>query len=720
MNFFVLAPLTAAIINAFLGFFVFTRSPRSHANRVYLLFSLALVLWNLGVLFMFFAETPTTALSISRALHLPVIFLLFFLIHMVMLIFKIEIKKPYYIFYSIPAILGSTTFSPFIIKDVQYSGYSFYGVAGPGFYIFTFFLVIAFLAFIPIAIKKRKAATGFETQKINSLIIAYFILLFSGLHDTLPVFEIYNYPILGMTVYPLGTIGSSIFAVFLAYGVLQHQILDIYTSLGRISATCARLFLLFLVFFLSLLTVALIFPSGFSYFSLFSSILIFLATTSLGSIFFPKLIGIGEEHLEKRILGDRFEYQDKIREFSNSILYYSSEKYLYDDLDKILIRVFGFHSYSFFLIDENSESFYLQQSHPKRAAEDSNLLPINSVIPKWFKDPTNQLFGSLGNSNVLNLEDLDEAQKPSLRDLQVKLCFRLKSGNELLGFLMVGEKTGNRPVTNLDLTLLLELTTNLGLFINQSRLKRQIARAQEVELLGNLSRGLAHDLNNLITPIFTYCQLAESSPERSESLKDFAHLAKRNLMTMQAYIKESLFFSTNQEPKFHHVRVMEILKDAGALHERTLAERNIRLQVSCPENLEMTFDDVLIQRLLSNLIHNAADASPRDAQIELTVAVLNRSFQKRKWIRFTVQDYGTGIPEEEIDRVFIPYYTTKDTGDNRRGSGLGLSICRRIVDLHHGSISIYSKVDAGTRVEVDLPSNLPPAPSNSYPETVHA
>src|SRR5690554_5825035 len=103
MNFFVLAPLTAAIINSFLGIFVFTRSPSSHPNRVYLLFSAALVVWNVGVLLMFFAETPERALMISRSLHFGVIFLPFFLIHVVFLIVKIEVKISYYLAYIIPA-----------------------------------------------------------------------------------------------------------------------------------------------------------------------------------------------------------------------------------------------------------------------------------------------------------------------------------------------------------------------------------------------------------------------------------------------------------------------------------------------------------------------------------------------------------------------------------------------------------------------------------------
>src|SRR5690606_11251252 len=113
-------------------------------------------------------------------------------------------------------------------------------------------------------------------------------------------------------------------------------------------------------------------------------------------------------------------------------------------------------------------------------------------------------------------------------------------------------------------------------------------RSQEVELLGNVSRGLAHDLNNLITPVFTYCQLTEGTTEGNESLKEFATLAKRNLLTAQAYIRESLFFSTNQEPKLREVGVMEILRNLMELHQSVLAARKVQFVISCPDDLVMT------------------------------------------------------------------------------------------------------------------------------------
>lgn len=720
MNFFVLAPLTAAIINSFLGIFVFSRSPSSHANRIYLLFSAALVTWNLGVLLMFFTSDPDQALKVSRGLHFGVIFLPFFLLHIVFLILGIEIKRTYYAIYSLPLALSATNFTDLFIKDVKKADYSYYGVAGSGFSIFSFLLLLVLVAFLAAVLRKAKSASGNERQKIRSLLVAYFILLFSGIHDTLPVFEIYRYPFFGTTVYPLGMIGSIIFAGLLAYGVLQHQILNIYTNLGRIAATCARIFLLFMVFFLSLLTVSLILPEYFSYTALFSSIIIFLVTIVLGSILFPKLIGISEERLEKRMFGDRFEYKDKIRAFNHQLLYFENEAVMHEELNEILRQVFSFGCYYLFVLDEVSDAFQLQRSHPPVNNENLFALPTTSPFARSLDKNRKYFFNSRPVENFIHLDDLNEYEKGLIGSLDVKICFKLRSGSELLGFLMIGDKSNKSPITNLDLTLLLELTHNLGLFINQARLKKQIARSQEVELLGNLSRGLAHDLNNLITPIFTYCQLTEDAPETSEDLRSFAAVAKRNLHAMQSYVRESLFFSTNHEPKLRPVNVAVLLRQLHGLHEAALTAKGVDLKIVCPESLEMNLDDVLIQRLLSNLIHNALDASPENSVIEIIVTNLTRSFQRRKWVRITIQDHGIGIPEDQLEKIFTPYFTTKGTGDNRRGAGLGLPICRRIVDLHQGSISVSSKVSAGTRIDLDLPSALTPAPTSPIQSEVSA
>ena len=137
-------------------------------------------------------------------------------------------------------------------------------------------------------------------------------------------------------------------------------------------------------------------------------------------------------------------------------------------------------------------------------------------------------------------------------------------------------------------------------------------------------------------------------------------------------------------------------------------------------------DAVLIKRLICNLLSNAVDASPAGAEIEVELAPLPKTELSRDWRRLKVIDHGEGISTENLERVFTPYFTTKNTGDGKRGFGLGLAIARNIVHLHGGNLSVASKEKKGTTVQVDLPSKLSasqtpaPPPGNTRRDMVPA
>jgi len=117
-------------------------------------------------------------------------------------------------------------------------------------------------------------------------------------------------------------------------------------------------------------------------------------------------------------------------------------------------------------------------------------------------------------------------------------------------------------------------------------------------------------------------------------------------------------------------------------------------------------DAVLIKRLACNLLSNAIDASENGSEVEARLTSLPKTEPNRDWHRLKIIDHGEGISAENLERVFTPYFTTKNTGDGKRGFGLGLAIARKIVHLHGGNLSISSKEKKGTIVQVDLPSRL--------------
>jgi signal transduction histidine kinase len=162
-----------------------------------------------------------------------------------------------------------------------------------------------------------------------------------------------------------------------------------------------------------------------------------------------------------------------------------------------------------------------------------------------------------------------------------------------------------------------------------------------------------------------------------------------------------------------------VVREAISLVQPLAEAKNIRVNYVGLSEIDIEMDSVLIKRLICNLLSNAIDASPTGSEIEARLTNLPRTEPHRDWHRLQIIDHGEGISPENLERVFTPYFTTKNTGDGKRGFGLGLAIARKIVHLHGGNLSISSKEKKGTTVQVDLPNRLNQGAAASHPSAGH-
>ncbi len=145
--------------------------------------------------------------------------------------------------------------------------------------------------------------------------------------------------------------------------------------------------------------------------------------------------------------------------------------------------------------------------------------------------------------------------------------------------LLVGPKTTGEPLTATDINLLVTLVTTMGLTVNQLRLKTQILQAQELDLLGRMSRGMAHDLNNLLTPISTLLQLREETGLLDDELLP---VAARNVSTMRTYIREALFFSENLRPDIQTGELDVLVRQAVDVARNARGKSTSKSSPHCP------------------------------------------------------------------------------------------------------------------------------------------
>lgn len=274
---------------------------------------------------------------------------------------------------------------------------------------------------------------------------------------------------------------------------------------------------------------------------------------------------------------------------------------------------------------------------------------------------------------------------------------------------VLGIQNQTRPFTYPEVRQLQQITELIDSLLIRSRLTEQSNLEARIEHLGIMSRGLAHDLKNLITPVSSFLVHTDNHFPRG-SIEAEVHIdARRSMRVMTEYVREALLFSEQLAPRFQQVDVEDTFKMVQQLSNGRAVRRGVVVSTDWECDDTITADGVLLQRLLVNLVGNAVDASKSGQRVTLT----GRKAQLG-WLRIQVTDEGCGIAPENLERIFEPYFTTKQFGEDIRGFGLGLTICQKIVQVHGGSIGVKSELGEGTTFTVDLP--ISPAIKNPEPQ----
>lgn len=243
----------------------------------------------------------------------------------------------------------------------------------------------------------------------------------------------------------------------------------------------------------------------------------------------------------------------------------------------------------------------------------------------------------------------------------------------------------------------------------QKQAEKQLQQAQKMESIGNLAGGIAHDFNNILFPIVGMSEmLMEDLPANSPVYESARHIFKA-AMRGSDLVKQILAFSRQSDHKMIPIRIQQILKDILELSRSTIPsyiEITHDIQNNC--GLLMA-DPIQLHQIAMNLITNAYHAIEPSSgkiciqlkEIKLSGKDLNKlSIEPGRFAALTISDTGTGIEPEITDRIFDPYFTTKEKG---KGTGLGLAVVYGIVKEHGGDINVDSEAGKGTTFTIYLP-----------------
>jgi len=244
----------------------------------------------------------------------------------------------------------------------------------------------------------------------------------------------------------------------------------------------------------------------------------------------------------------------------------------------------------------------------------------------------------------------------------------------------------------------------------QKKAEKQLAQAQRMEAVGQLTGGIAHDFNNLLTVIVGNSELLTEELSADERLQPLARLTLEAAERSAALTQRLLAFGRRQMLDPKSTDVLQLVEDMEALAKRAAGAR-VPMEIRCADEplWPAMVDPAQLETAIINLIVNSRDAMPdggrvvidlANAEIDDSYVELNREAKPGDYVMVAVSDTGTGMPPDVVARVFEPFFTTKEAG---KGTGLGLSTIYGFVKQSGGHIKIYSEVGHGTVVRLYIP-----------------
>jgi two-component system cell cycle sensor histidine kinase/response regulator CckA len=242
----------------------------------------------------------------------------------------------------------------------------------------------------------------------------------------------------------------------------------------------------------------------------------------------------------------------------------------------------------------------------------------------------------------------------------------------------------------------------------------------KLESAGILAGGIAHDFNNLLTVILLDVELARVLCPPGDELANYLKDAQKTVFLARGLTQQLITFAKGGAPVRRPVRLAGVIEESA---RAALSGSRVRCEFSLAEGLWLVeADDGQIGQVIRNLALNAREAMPEGGVITIWAenvilgSQANSSLPAGDYVRVSIADRGGGIAKEVLPKIFDPYFTTKERG-NQKGMGLGLTICHSVIQKHGGAIAVESTVGVGTTFHVHLPASSKALPHEPAPGT---
>lgn len=305
------------------------------------------------------------------------------------------------------------------------------------------------------------------------------------------------------------------------------------------------------------------------------------------------------------------------------------------------------------------------------------------------------------------LDFFNKRELENIKSLNASLIYPLIVMNNIKGLIFISDKKNKRSFSSLESETLTSYIRIAAFALENAILHKEkkddtlkIMQSDRLSILGQLASGAAHEIRNPLTSIRSTIQYLRNHLP-TEDKQSMADNVIQEVDRINEIIQGMLSFSKPDKLNLSEYNLKQLIEDCVRLISKTAENNNVDIEINYSSlNKKIFADGKQLKQVFLNMILNAVSAIKDSGKITIDINDRVSENENSKFYLIEIQDTGKGINEEDVMKIFDPFYTTKENG-----TGLGLSISYRIINQHNGDITVNSKVGKGTTFYIKLPQN---------------
>lgn len=653
-----------------------------------------LSLWNLYFFLLYVLPCDGRTLAVLNLLRVAPILLPVAVLYLAVLSGGSRGRAPYWAL-EICALLGvalvvGNAFGQ-AVSGLRAFPFGCYSVSGPLYDLYTAEVLICFGTTLAILFHDLRQAENPQQRTVAKF-------WFLGAAVGLPLGATNLLPAYGIPMYPLGNLGSAVWAATVAYAILQHRLLDIDAILSRgITLVLSGLAVLVPA---AVLVLLLQYGSFGQVHADFTAAMLLVFLFAAGGIHWVHARAL--KAAERRAAEQRIQQRVSLDALIRLALQHQSRDRLFEAAADAVQLVFAPPTVVIGYRPNRKERIALSLKRGMRPVD--AFIPADSPLVKWL----DQCEASLLPGELLDRKDdsAEQAAKIMQRN-RWAVCVPFKTGKSVLGLLAVGLKNGIDVYSANELESLERVGAELTLALDNFHMRDEVGIAQDavfrserLSSLGTMVAAVVHEVRNPLVSLSTFVQLVEDRVGDRKFFQSAMPVVKAELDRVGKMLETLLSYTHVNKPVFGPVYFDVIFERVRLLLEPHAKRFAVKLEVDHRiDGPVVRGDEDRLMQVVFNLVMNAIEASPPGGVVRVE---WDRVFRQGEYFGVVrVADQGPGIPASDREHIFLPFFTTK-----ANGSGLGLSVSLQIIGQHHGFLEVSDGPGGGAVFTMAVPVYL--------------